>query len=369
VPAGLDFDYVNLDALEARFRVEDGDLLAGAARYRVLYLGGSSVRLTVRALRRLVELVEQGATIVGPQPTGSPSLADDAEHARLCDRLWGAGGAVLDTDDLAAALDRLGVRPRLEVDGPGLLRIGRRIGTGEVTFLANPQPRPVVATLRSAPGEPLVAWDPVSLRRWALEEVDGGAHLLRLPAVGSVVVVEGGAADPAETAAGSETELDGEWRLTLPGVGEFRLPEGPRFWTGLGPAAAAFAGTGTYATQVDVPDEVPERGPVVLVAGDVGDVAAVRVNGVDCGVAWTEPFAVDVTAAVRRGHNTVEIDVANAWMNRLIAEAASPTGEVFPPVAGVYAPDAPVRSSGLAGPVVLRVGSRPQEPGGPPLRP
>ena len=51
----------------------------------------------------------------------------------------------------------------------------------------------------------------------------------------------------------------------------------------------------------------------------------------------------------------MEVEVANAWMNRLIAEAAAPTGEIFAPVAGVYAADAPVQTAGLTGPVVLEV--------------
>jgi hypothetical protein len=61
-----------------------------------------------------------------------------------------------------------------------------------------------------------------------------------------------------------------------------------------------------------------------------------------------------VTAALRPGRNTLEVAVANAWMNRLIAEAGAPTGEIFEPVAAVYAPDAAIHESGLRGPVVLR---------------
>jgi hypothetical protein len=72
-------------------------------------------------------------------------------------------------------------------------------------------------------------------------------------------------------------------------------------------------------------------------------------------VVWTAPWRIDVAAAVRPGRNTVQVEVANAWMNRLIAEAAAPTGEVFAPVAGVYAADAPVHPAGLSGPVVLEV--------------
>ena len=47
--------------------------------------------------------------------------------------------------------------------------------------------------------------------------------------------------------------------------------------------------------------------------------------------------------------------MANAWMNRLISEAARPTGTIFPPVARVYAPDAPIRASGLLSGVVLQL--------------
>jgi hypothetical protein len=342
VPAGFDFDYVDLAALEQRIRVADGGLAAGETRYRVLYLGGSSARMTVRALRRLTELVAEGATVVGRRPVGSPSLADDdAEHARLCDRLW--SGAVVDTDDLGSALDRLGLRPGLTVHDTGVLRIGRRIGDGEVTFLANPSPEAVTVTVGSAG---LVAWDPVTLRRTAVRN-----GRIDLPALGSVFVLPGGPTEE-EPPAGEEIRLDGAWRLSLPGFPERDLPEGPRPWTELGTGPAGFAGVGTYATEV----ELTEPGPAVLRFDDVGDLARVRVNGLDCGIVWTAPWEVDVTSALRPGTNTVEVEVANAWMNRLIAEAASPTGEIFGPVAGVYSADAPVQPSGLGGPVVLRIG-------------
>jgi hypothetical protein len=133
------------------------------------------------------------------------------------------------------------------------------------------------------------------------------------------------------------------------------LAGGVRPWTELGPDAAGFAGVGTYTTEIDVTWQLREGRAVVLALGDVGDLARVRVNGIDCGVVWTEPFQVEITAALRPGRNPVEIDVANAWMNRLIAEASAPTGEIFAPVAGVYADTAPLRPSGLSGQVLLRI--------------
>ena len=130
------------------------------------------------------------------------------------------------------------------------------------------------------------------------------------------------------------------------------LPCVPGAWTDLGPEAAGFAGVGTYSTTLHLSAEPP--GTAILDLGELGDLARVTVNGTDLGVVWSPPWQIEVTGALRRGTNTIEVAVANAWMNRLIAEAASPTGEVFAPVAGVYAPEAPVRASGLLGPVVLR---------------
>jgi hypothetical protein len=356
VPAGFDFDYVDLDALEQRLAVADGDLVAGETRYRLLYLGGSCSRMTVRAVRCVAALVEAGATVVGRRPVGSPSLADDdAEHARLCDLLW--GGAVVDTDDLGHALEGLGLRPSLVVEGAELLRIGRRIDGAEIVFLANPAPEPVAVTLRPAGDAPLVAWDPVTLHREALAPFDGGRRL-ELPALGSVFLVPGGPADAGRSAPVEEVRLDQSWRLSLPGVLETELAGELRPWTDLGPAAAGFAGVGTYTTEVELAAGQLAGRTAVLALGDVGDLARVRVNGVDCGIAWTAPCEIDVTAALRPGRNVVEVDVANAWMNRLIAEAAAPTGDIFAPVASVYAPDAPVQRSGLSGPAVLRFTAR-----------
>jgi hypothetical protein len=209
----------------------------------------------------------------------------------------------------------------------------------------------VSVTVTSAWAEPLVLWDPVALRRTALR-----GDRLTLPGLGSVFVLPGGPVDEERGEPEAELALDGAWSLSLPGSPRAELPGGPRPWTELGPDGVGFAGVGTYATEVDVPAGLLDGRAVVLSFGDVGDLARVRVNGTDCGVVWTEPWELDVTAALRAGRNTVAVEVANAWMNRLIAEAGTPTGEIFQPVAEVYLPDAPLQECGLRGPVVLRVG-------------
>jgi hypothetical protein len=365
VPDGFGFDYVGLDGLENCLRVEDGIIVARGARYRALYLGGSSARMTLRTLGRLRELLDDGATVVGTRPASSPSLTDDpAEHARAVRALWDDSehkGRLLATGDLARALGELGLTPSPVITGDGLIRTGRRIGDTELTFLASTSLQPVTATVRSA--APLVTWNPVTVRREALpppRRLESGDYEYRVdlhPLESLVLVEDDGGRLPVRAAAPqAELPVAGTWELTLPGRAAIRLPHGPAWWTELG--AEGFAGTGAYASTVGV-DAAFLRGRRIMAAlGEVGDIARVLVNGQDCGITWTSPFETDVTAALRPGRNTVVVEVANAWMNRLIAEARNPTGQIFAPVAEVYEPWADIRPAGLAGPVVLRAYSR-----------
>ena len=54
-----------------------------------------------------------------------------------------------------------------------------------------------------------------------------------------------------------------------------------------------------------------------------------------------------------KGRNTLEIRVANKWVNRLIGDAQPGATKVAKLAAPGYLPDAPLRPSGLAGPVTL----------------
>jgi hypothetical protein len=58
--------------------------------------------------------------------------------------------------------------------------------------------------------------------------------------------------------------------------------------------------------------------------GEVNDIARVRLNGVDLGTAWYEPFAVAAGGAAREGENLLEIEVTNGWHNRLLGDKALP---------------------------------------------
>jgi hypothetical protein len=82
-------------------------------------------------------------------------------------------------------------------------------------------------------------------------------------------------------------------------------------------------------------------------------VAEVRVNGQLVGTAWKAPYRIDIGQAVRPGRNELEIRVANLWVNRLIGDAQPGASKVTFTTLPTYKPDAPLRPSGLMGPVTL----------------
>ncbi|MDR0353165.1 MAG: hypothetical protein LBI02_07395 [Opitutaceae bacterium] len=60
--------------------------------------------------------------------------------------------------------------------------------------------------------------------------------------------------------------------------------------------------------------------------GTVADIARVYINGADAGILWKPPFRADITAHLRPGENTLEIHIANRWINRLIGDEAIDDG-------------------------------------------
>jgi hypothetical protein len=71
------------------------------------------------------------------------------------------------------------------------------------------------------------------------------------------------------------------------------------------------------------------------------------------GTAWHAPYRLDIGSALQRGENRIEIRVANLWVNRLIGDRQPGAKPVAYTVSPMYRADAPLRPSGLIGPVRL----------------
>lgn len=374
VPANLPreyaFDFVNADMLSEALRVDQGMIVAaGGTRYRALQLGGSSRLMTLPTLRRIAEMANQGATIIGLRPERSPSLADDAaEFTQLADATW-ARPNVIAQPDAAAVLAGLGLAPDFSYSGASagadVLFVHRRLADGgEIYFVNNrsAQPQQIEARFRTTGRAPEL-WDAVS----------GTARPLSYRIEGDVTAIplELGPEDARfvafreQTAAASRTivtpadrtvgTIDGPWSvtfqqgrgapaaITMPTLAP--LNEHPDF------GVRHFSGTAIWTTSFAM-DATP-AGRLWLDLGRVGDVAEVLVNGQPAGITWLAPDRVEIGSLVRPGSNTLEVRVANLWVNRLIGDRQEGAQPVTFTAAPTYRPDAPLRPAGLIGPVSI----------------
>jgi hypothetical protein len=206
---GYDWDEVGADIVIERMTVAAGRLvLPGGMSYRVLVLPNSPT-MTPALLRKIASLVKDGATVIGPRPQRSPSLAGypgcDDEVKRLADELWGdcdgtsvkehrfGQGRVVCGIAPEKVLTDAGVRPDFE--SASRWRFIHRVdGDADIFFVANPEPYDVMtaAVFRVAGKVPELWWPETGrVERAAAFERRGDATSVFLPLgpSGSVFVV------------------------------------------------------------------------------------------------------------------------------------------------------------------------------------
>lgn len=379
-PKQYAWDFVNAEMLAKQLEMHEGALVAkSGASYRALYLGGTSAWMTLPTLRRIAALVDAGLTLVGEAPVQSPALGDDPqEFSAIVARLWPAKGEVRRVGrgqvhasrELEASLARAGVAPDFAVTGAQpdseVLFVHRRLPDGDAYFVNNRKARSETVEARfRVRGQRPELWradtgraEPVSYRM----EGEHTVVPLELAAQDSFFVVfRDRAKQPAAVVP----------KRTVKPVADITMPWEVSFQAGRGaPAGATFAklqgleqhtdagiryfsGLANYRTTFLAPKGLKRGAKLWLDLGQVGDVAEVLVNGKVVGTAWKAPYRLEIGGALQQGTNQLEVRVANLWVNRLIGDAQPGATKVAAAIAPTYLPTAPLRPSGLMGPVKL----------------
>jgi hypothetical protein len=382
VPAGYNFDYVNADALTRLLTVQDGRITTPSGMsYRVLALDPNSRHMSLPVLKKIRDLVNDGAVVVGPKPTDSPSLSDDqAEFQTIAGQVFGSGtgehaygkGKVYAGQTLAEALLALEIKPDFEYTKPhndtNLLFVHRKLPTGEVYWVDNRNNREesVEATFR-VQGKAAELWhaDTGKIEPASYRIADGRTTVpLDLDPWGAVFVVfRKAAATPSRTLRKrSETEVatvEGAWNVGFqPDRGapaKITLAKLSSWSDNADEGVKYFSGTGTYTKTVQAPAAWFKTGARLwLDLGDVKNLAQVSVNGAALGIVWEPPFRVDVTGAMKPGANALVVKVTNLWVDRLIGDLQPNVTKKYTYTAQqFYRADSPLLPSGLLGPVRL----------------
>ncbi len=379
-PVTHGYDFVNADAL-LHALANDGDALItpGGARYRALYLGGSSRHMSLTVLEKIAALVEHGARVIGHPPLGDPGLAgaNAGRYAALVAKLWPQGeaagavttigaGRVVVAANAEAGLAALDIAPDFAANGADLGFVHRHWTGGDDWFVVNRQQsaQHVDVHLRVT-GKTPELWhaetgqsEPVSYRELRGETIvpldlagEESVHLVfRKPSEATHLEI----AEPKPAVLG---HLDGAWSVAFqPGRGAPPVatlaPLAP-LNTNADFGISHFAGVATYSHDLVTPRGWQPGQPLWLNLGDVREMAEVSVNGRVVGTVWHAPYRLDVGPALHPGSNSLTVRVATLWVNRLIGDAVPGASKIAWTALPTYRADAPLRPAGLIGPVTL----------------
>jgi hypothetical protein len=390
---------LNGSAVQRVSRVDVSSLLRSGTNEFCAYVEGSAMKLGQSAL------ISDSAVDKAAQPGVIASLAvrfkDGSEFKIHTDREWTCSAAEsgpaapvtelgpcdmspwklndasFEQDDIypsyavtAELLGRMGVECDFEADAP-LRYIHRSDADEEFYFLANGESHAQSASCRfRVTGRQPEWWDALTGERRDLPRFSQSGGRTEIPIclepLGSgFVVFRKPATAPASSRGENFARL--ETVATLAGPWEVAFdpkwggPEHITFahledWSKRPePGVRSYSGKATYRTVFDC-DSVDGNTRAFLSLGSVANIASIKLNGRDLGVVWCLPWRIALPAGLLQPRgNSLEIVVANLWINRLIADSGLPVENRLTWITGnPFHPQDPLLESGLLGPVTIQ---------------
>lgn len=406
---GYAYDSFNADALLHQTFTDNGKIAtASGCRYKLLVLPGhnpmvpddKAISLDVAA--KILQLVDAGATVLLDHKFDHScrllnATENDRRVAAIVDKLWDAKpkdegkakvkiwnfgkGHVMEGPYLDDSFDRIGIeRDFIAKDSSGkqvknIAWTHRQSSDGDVYFISNQEnkKRMINLSLRITGRIPEI-WNPVTGEAQAANDwtIENNRTLLslRLEANESFFIVFQQATSERKADKGKNwldykfvLTLDGSWQVTFdPKVGG---PKNPVVFNCLqdwskntDTCIRYYSGTAVYSKTFLWNEKAKQR--VWIDLGEIANVADVSVNGISCGVAWTIPYRIEITKAIKPGTNQLTIAVTNTWANRLIGDHALPEKDRISWTTAPYRLDGkPPLKAGLLGPVSVIVGQNP----------
>ena len=284
---GYDCDYIS-DRQMAKVCVEDGMLVTeGGTRYRAL-------------------IIPSGTTL-------------DHRLQTLVDRL--SPYIIFGEDE--PAMNRFAQAEPIRKE-LGLRAIRRQNATGHHYFIANLTPRDIESDIPLAiPCETATWFNPLNGDITPALITDGRLHLV-LRSGESRILQTTLQPHPSSLTPHPSTQesllLPGPWQLSfideVPRVAKNFTLDKLQTWETLSDSASVTMGTGVYTTTFRLTKE-QARQHWQIDLGDVRESARVYINDKFIGCAWAVPFVLDCGNTLKKGRNTLRIEVTNLPANRI----------------------------------------------------
>lgn len=209
----------------------------------------------------------------------------------------------------------------------GLKMIRRRNSNGYHYFIANLTPHDIDATIPLAVKFKSATWfNPLNGEKYQAETVEGKVHIT-LKSGESCILVTSDALPTTATKVAPQRESLPEidltahdWKLSFmdeaPKVDETFQLKGLKTWENLDGKTRITMGTGVYETTFKL-NKRQAAAHWQINLGDVRESARVYLNGQFLGCAWSVPFILDCKNALKKGENSLRIEVTNLPANRI----------------------------------------------------
>ncbi len=295
--AGFDCDYISERLLMGCKVVNGGIETAAGTRYKALIIPGSG-DMPEQVKAHIEAMKVQGARII-----------------------YGT-----DVNAMNAA-----AKPETMKTEYGLKAIRRKNPTGYHYFIANLTPNDVYEDI--IPGvefKDAMWFDPLTGQRYAAY-IDGREIQMKMRSGQSMILQTFNQKLPVaealpvycDTAAAEmNVELNGPWKLSFieetPKVSQTFTLDNLQTWETLSDETRVTMGTGVYETTVKLKKkDLKDAAAWKIDLGDVRESARVYINGQYLGCAWSVPYVLDCKNTLKKGKNTIRIEVTNLPANRI----------------------------------------------------
>jgi hypothetical protein len=410
---GYDYDVVNTDIILNRMQVKNGRIYLPHGQYYEVLVLPNEQQINPDVLRKIEQLVADGATVIGPKPSRSYGLVHAAEQDAivrdLAGRLWGkcdsirirensyGKGRIVWGNTIRQVLYQKKVYPDLRLTdgsaGNPVDFIHRTVAGAEIYFIRNREDRPLNTTcLFRISGKLPEYWDPQTGEIMPVDmynqQEDGMELPLSLGSFGSCFIVfreplldrKGKAFVRGEAIVFTQqggvqlqpepvVELKGPWEVRFlhkPGTPvTMRFDQLDSWDKSDNPSIRYFSGTASYRTSFNIPAELlKDKQALFLELNRVKEIAEVYLNGTKLGLHWDLSHRFDISDFAKPGENHLVIEVVNSINNMLVGDAGKP--EQFrqmrsnitrlPNAWTTPFAEAPLIEAGLIGPVLIRWG-------------
>ncbi len=369
IPFGYEYDFANANVLVEIVKPINKTLTTATdMRYSMLVLDTSARMMTLRVLNKLVEFAKAGVAISGQQPLQSPSLSDDASQYATTLKTLLAQPSVKFGADYKTQLKYLGVAEDLIIkkQEAEILYVHRTTADKEIYWLNNRSENNNLATISfRVKGKTPKLFNPmtgeVSAVSYSIVNGRTEINLSFTPWDAFFVVFEGTTTQlnvqlPTWKST-STVSINGPWHVHF--QKERGAPEKAvsfdnltSFSTSSDNSIKYFSGTATYMNSFEV-NALNKNEKIMLDLGDVKNLAEVIINGKNVGTLWKKPFQTDISKFLKIGKNTIEINVVNSWVNRLVGDMQPGAIKIGFTTMPLFKADSPLEPSGLLGPVQL----------------